>query len=85
MITIQPPHMGLNDERAPVFVQMWNTWKVSAKDTKQHIVDWTACVEVRAGAPGGKLNEIVISCHGAPAYLQLGDGIGLADVALFKA
>jgi hypothetical protein len=83
MITIQPPHMGLNDERAPVFVQMWNTWKVSAKDTKQHIVDWTACVA--RGAPGGKLNEIVISCHGAPGYLQLGDGISLADVPLFQA
>jgi hypothetical protein len=83
MITIQPPHMGLNDERAPVFVQMWNTWKVKASDTKQHIVDWTA--EVARHAPGGKLSEIVISCHGAPAYLQLGEGIGLGDVGLFRA
>ena len=83
VITIQPPHMGLNDERAPVFVRMWNTWKVTAADTKQHIVDWTAAVA--RSAPGGKLNEIVISCHGAPGYLQLGEGISLADISLFQA
>ena len=83
MITIRYPHMGLNDERAPVYVQMWNTWRVAATDTKQHIVEWTA--NVARGAPGGKLAEIVISCHGAPGYLQLGDGVGLADVGLFRA
>lgn len=83
MITIKYRHMGLNDERAPVFVQMWNTWTVKKTDTKQHIVDWPA--QVARGAPGGKLSEIVISCHGAPGYLQLGEGIGLADVGLFQA
>jgi hypothetical protein len=75
--------MGLNDERAPVFVQMWNTWKVKRTDTKRHLVDWPA--KVAKDAPGGKLAEIVISCHGAPAFLQLGEGIGTADTDLFKA
>jgi len=83
MISIKHPHMGLNDERAPVFVQMWNTWKVKSGDTKQHIVDWTA--KVARDAPGGKLAELVISCHGAPGFLQLGAGIGAADTDLFKA
>jgi hypothetical protein len=82
VITIKHPHMGLNDERAPVFVQMWNTWRVKAADTKRHIIDWTA--KVARDAPGGKLAEIVISCHGAPAYLQLGEGIGTADTDLFR-
>ncbi|TXL69955.1 hypothetical protein FHP25_36745 [Vineibacter terrae] len=82
MITIKSPHMGLNDARAPVRVRMWNTWEVSATDTKRHIIDWTATVA--RGAPGGKLSEIVISCHGAPAYLQLGEGFGAADADLFR-
>lgn len=83
MITIRYPHMGINDARAPVYVQMWNTWRVAAADTPQHIVDWTR--QVALGAPGGKLKEIVISCHGAPGFLQLGTGIGLAQVPLFQA
>ena len=83
MITIDYPHMGLNDERAPVFVQMWNTWKVLKSDTKQHIVDWTAAVARSTSA--GKLASIVICCHGAPGYLALGDGIGIDDVGLFEA
>jgi hypothetical protein len=82
MIDIKAPHMGLNDARAPVRVRMWNTWEVTATDTKQHIIDWTA--HVARSAPGGKLKEIVISCHGAPAYLQLGQGFGIGDVDLFR-
>jgi hypothetical protein len=83
MITIRYPHMGLNDERAPVYVRMWNTWRVAATDTPEHIVDWTK--RVAQSAPGGKLKEIVISCHGSPGSLQLGTGIGLAQVPLFEA
>ena len=84
MITIKSPHMGLNDERAPVFVQMWNTWKVKRHEGRHHIVHWPT--RVARDAPGGKLSEIVISCHGAPGYLQLGrQGFGLADVHLFHA
>jgi hypothetical protein len=82
MITIGYPHMGLNDERAPVFVQMYNTWRVTRSETPDHIVDWTA--EVARRTPGGKLNEIVISCHGAPGYLQLGTGIGAGEISLFR-
>ena len=82
MIDIQSPHMGLNDERAPVFVQMWNTWKVTQSDTKSHIIEWVA--HVAQSAPGGKLKELVISCHGAPGYLQLGQGFGQGDVELFR-
>lgn len=82
MISIAYPHMGLNDERAPVYVSMWNTWKVTQADTPEHIVDWTA--EVARSAPGRKLREIVISCHGAPGYLQLGTGISLPQVPLFE-
>lgn len=83
MITIQYPHMGINDARAPVHVRMWNTWQVTTADTPQHIVDWTK--QVALSAPGHKLNEIVISCHGAPGFLQLGTGIGIAQVPLFRA
>ncbi|RJF89342.1 hypothetical protein D3874_22160 [Oleomonas cavernae] len=81
MIDIKAPHMGLNDERAPVRVQMWNTWEVSKDENVEKIVGWTA--QVAKGAPGGKLKELVISCHGAPAYLQLGKGVSTSDLGLF--
>jgi hypothetical protein len=31
MIILESPHMGLNDQRAPAAVQMWNTWGCRAR------------------------------------------------------
>lgn len=82
MITIEAPHMGLNDERAPATVQMWNTWNVSKTENRQHIIDWVA--NVARGAPGGKLKNVVFSCHGNAAYLQMGEGFDRSHTALFR-
>lgn len=83
MITIEGPHMGLNDERAPAFVQMWNTWRISRGENRQHIIEWVA--EVARGAPGGKLKNVVFSCHGNSAYLQMGQGFDRTNTAMFSA
>lgn len=83
MITIEAPHMGFNDARAPVFVQMAETRRVAATETKRQILD--AGVAATRRVSGGRLRSIVISCHGAPGYLQLGEGFGTADAGLFSA
>lgn len=81
MIDIRFPHMGINDPRSPVFCRMWNTWNISQTERKTFIFDWAA--RVARGAPGGRLAELVICCHGRPGFLQLGEGIGSGDAHLF--
>lgn len=82
MITIEAPHMGLNDPRAPVRVQMNNTWELTETESRSHIIGWVA--EVARSQPTGKLASLVISCHGAPGYLHLGQGFSLSHVDLFR-
>lgn len=81
MQSVASPHMGINDPRAPVFVQMWNTWQIQPNEPIEHIMGWTA--SVARNAPGGKLGSLVLCCHGSPAYLQLGEGLGDSRVGAF--
>ena len=83
MISIDWPHMGLNDPRSTNRVQMWNTWDASPVDSVDHLIGWVAVVA--KGAPGGMLKSIVFRCHGGPAFLQCGAGIRMGDVDKFKA
>ena len=81
MITLEAPHMGLNDARAPVRVQMWNTWDVPAATKREHILDWVA--QVASTAPGGKLRNVVLNGHGNSSYVQLGEGFDRRHTHLF--
>jgi len=83
MITLEAPHMGLNDSRSTNKVQMWNTWNVTVSETVDHMLGWVA--QVARGAPGGKLKNVVFRCHGAPAFLQCGAGIRRSDTSRFSA
>jgi hypothetical protein len=86
MHTLARPNMAVNDPRvrggsSVRRYRMWNTWDISATESRQHIVNWVATV-VR-GADGGKLRNLVLSCHGLPGVLQLGEGFNSTHLALF--
>src|SRR5215831_17600319 len=92
-IEIPQPSMALNAPDAPgKHYRMWNTWEVPATDTPDHILSWTATVA--DGAPGGRLEAVVINCHGfynnttrqgTGGYgLSLGTGILRADTPKFS-
>lgn len=83
MITLEQPSMGLNDPRHHLNVQMWNTWYVTQTENRQHMINWVA--SVARGAPGGKLKNVVFSCHGSPSFVQLGEGFDRRHAALFRA
>lgn len=84
MITIQQPAMALNAVTTPEQIaryQMWNSWDVKRNEPSQHIISWVA--EVARGAPGGKLKNLVIQCHGAQGHLLIGQGFNRKNVDLF--
>lgn len=88
MFQLERPSMAVNDPRvsAATFMrrfQMWNSWDIAAGESRQHIVDWVAAVA--RGAPGGKLKNLVLSCHGLPAYLVLGQGFDMTNLPMFAA
>ena len=83
MITIAQPSMVMNAEGVPgPDYHMWNTWRVPKGDKPDHILGWAGAVA--RGAPGSKLNAVVINCHGDPAQLYLGTGISWPEVPLFS-
>lgn len=86
MYRLDRPNMAVNDMRVSGGssyrrFQMWNTWDIDATETREHIVGWVA--SVARGADGGKLKHLVLSCHGSPGQLQLGQGFDNSHVALF--
>jgi hypothetical protein len=46
------------------------------------MAEWVA--EVARGATNGKLKNLVLNCHGAPGYLELGQGITESDLREFR-
>jgi hypothetical protein len=82
MINIPQPAMALNAHNVPgPDYKMWNTWRVPANESVDHILDWTA--KVASACSGSRLKALVINCHGSPASLGLGAGIGWGELPLF--
>ena len=88
MIRLEQPSIAVNDLRwaaagkYPVRFHMWRTWdlpKIPAR--RGTIVSYVAALARQA--PGAQVKNLVISCHGAPGYLLLGEGFGQHDVGLF--
>jgi hypothetical protein len=83
MITLEQPSMALNSPQISWSeILMWNTWKVGDGETREHIVEWVATVA--RGAPGGKLKNVIINCHGLPGWVGIGQGFNRTHLGLFK-
>lgn len=82
MINLSPPHAVLNDPRAPVFVQMRTTFVVSRTGSREYILDLIA--NAAESARGGRLQNVVINCHGNPGHLELGQGFHSHHAGLFR-
>lgn len=82
MITLDSPHVGLNDHRAPATVRMWKTLNVTSYDTPDYLTRKIS--QIADMAPGGKIKNLVLSCHGNTGYLQMGTGIDRQHVHLFR-
>lgn len=91
MYRLDRPSMAVNDPRvsggtAPNVTirrfQMENTWDITTGELRPHIIGWVA--RVARGASGGKLKNLVLSCHGGPASLQLGEGFDARHLPLFS-
>ncbi len=88
MFRLERPSMAVNDPRVSSgsFIrrfQMENSWDITAGESREHIIGWVAAVA--RGATGGKLKNLVLSCHGLPAYLQLGQGFDTSNIPMFAA
>src|SRR5262249_42312409 len=82
MLRLERPNMAINDPRCNTRYQMWNTWNIQATEPREHLLGWTGVVA--NGAPGGKLKNLVIHCHGSPGAMALGQGFDRSNVEMFS-
>lgn len=89
MIHLDQPSIAVNDPRCVTAdgqnitrYHMWRTWTLSKfPPTRERIISYVSTLA--RSAPGGKANNLVISCHGNSGYLALGQGFSQGDVGLF--
>lgn len=90
MIRLEQPSIAVNDLRwtdstgkSSVRFHMWRTWDLpKAPASRGRIVSYVAAL-ARQAPDGTPLRNLVISCHGTPGYLWLGEGFSENDAALF--
>jgi hypothetical protein len=81
MIKAPFPHMVLNAEAIPGPFKMWNTYNVPYAESVEHMLGWAAYVAQTS--PWGKLETLIINCHGGPARLLIGAEITRNDTPTF--
>jgi hypothetical protein len=89
MFLLRQPSMAINDHRkvgsnqARLRYNMWETWDLN--NDGMPVMDIVARINrVAASATGGRLENLVINCHGFPGFLQVGAGISTRDIPLFR-
>lgn len=88
MIRLDQPSMVINDHRVQdlehtrLRYQMWNTWDLF-DDHKPPREIAQSINEVADSAPGGRLRNLVLNCHGEPGMLELGQIITRHDLHYF--
>jgi hypothetical protein len=91
MFRLERPSIAVNDPRVrggpPDFrvrrYWMWRTLDIQEDTPRQLIIDRVA--HHARSARGGKVKHLVLSCHGRPGYLALGEGFSRNHLALLTA
>jgi len=82
MIKIDAPALALNDIQVPGHFHLSRNVKVHRDDSRENLVNCVAAIA--AGAPGGRLKNLVLNCHGAPGYLIMGEEFWAPHTNLFE-
>jgi hypothetical protein len=81
MYTIPQPALSLNDTRTLSIFPQWATEIVTPWTTRDNVIQRLVAAARRA--PGGKLTNVIVHCHGAPGFLQMGQGFHAQHSHLF--
>jgi hypothetical protein len=87
MFRLERPSMAINDCRASDQdgrlrqFRLETNWIVGPADTRASIL--TRVVAVARSAAGGRLKNLVLSGHGSPGHLAVGEGFSTDHVSLF--
>ncbi|MCH8073911.1 MAG: hypothetical protein IIA09_18415 [Proteobacteria bacterium] len=81
MITIDSPSMALNDTRVSIIYQMDHNERIDPATSMRSIVD--KIVAAARLEPLGRLQNLIINCHGFPGWVQLGTGLRRNTMAPF--
>jgi len=79
---IPQPALSLNDTRTQSIFPQWATEIVRPEATRNSIIQ--RVVTAAGRAPGGKITNVIIHCHGAPGFLQMGQGFFAQHSHLFE-
>ena len=79
MITLNPPHVALNDSRSNMTLNMTHNIPVSPNDSAGYIIN-----RVRDINASSQLENVVFNCHGSPGGLQMGTGFSINQALLFR-
>jgi hypothetical protein len=79
MITLNPPHLVLNDSRSNMTLTMTYNIAVRPDDSAGYLIN-----RVRSFGLSSPLENVVFNCHGGPGSLQMGWGFSINQAHLFR-
>lgn len=82
MYTIPQPALSLNDTRTQSIFPQWATEIVTPGATRENVIQRVVTAARRA--PGGKITNVIVHCHGGPGFLQMGQGFRTQHAHLFE-
>ena len=79
MITLNPPHLALNDSRSNMTLSMTYSIPVRPHDSAGFIIN--RVIQINSSS---QLENVVFNCHGFPGNLQMGTGFSINQAPLFR-
>lgn len=82
MYKIPQPALSLNDTRTHSIFPQWATEIVRPDATRSNIIQ--RVVTAAGRLPSGRITNVIVHCHGAPGFLQMGQGFRAQHAHLFE-